>query len=440
MSPSEMDTPIPDYKKSLKSLVRGGVASVVVFLGSVGVWAGVTNLSGAVVAPGQFVVAGSVKKVQHPTGGIVGELRVRDGDYVEQDAVLVRLDDTVTRANLEMILKQLDELTARRARLEAERDRRALVVLSEEISRGREDAIALLLKSESNLFDARRSAREGKRAQLVKRISQLQDEIKGLQSQQASRDRQEHLIEAELGSIRNLFAKNLVPLTRKNALERDAANLDGQEGQLLASVAQAQGKIAETQLQLNQIDEDLQEEVAKELREIQAKFAELIERKVAADDQLKRVEIRAPSSGYVHQLAVHTVGGVITPAEPAMLIVPEKEMLQLDVRIAPHDIDQISLGQPVKVRVLAFNQRTTPELDGVVSRISADSSLDQQKGMTYFTVRVAIAEGQERLLGRGHRLAAGMQAEVFVKTEDRTPFQFIVKPLGDQISRAFRER
>jgi HlyD family secretion protein len=206
----------------------------------------------------------------------------------------------------------------------------------------------------------------------------------------------------------------------------------------VAAVAQAEGKIAETSLQIIQVDEEARAEVMKELREIQGRLAELVERRIAAEDQLKRIDIRAPSAGYVHQLAVHTVGGVITPAEPAMLIVPINEALNLEAKVMPNDIDQLAIGQRATVRVHASNARTTPEIFGTLTRISADVTKDPQMGYTYYTIRVAIPAEELRRLG-GLRLVAGMQAEVYVQTHDRTPFQYLIKPLEDQIARAFRE-
>jgi HlyD family secretion protein len=428
------------FGRSLRGLALAGGVSIALFAGTVGVWAVATTLSGAVVASGQFVVDGNVKKVQHATGGIVGELRVREGERVEQDQVVIRLDDTLTRANLQVVTKQLDELAARRGRVEAERSGKdAITIATELATRRHEPEIAELIGAEESLFEARRAARDGQKAQLNQRIGQLHDEIAGLKAQQAGRDQQATLIEEELGGVRGLYAKNLVSLSRKTQLEREAANLEGQRGQLIAALAQAEGKIAETKLQIIQIDATLREEAMKELREIQGKSAELVERRIAAQDQMKRIEIRSPSAGFVHQLAVHTVGGVISPAEPAMLIVPAEDSLQVEARINPPDIDQIALGQEARIKIHAFNQRTTPELTGKVSRISADTSRDQQTGATFYTIRVTLPAAEFARLGQS-RVSAGMQAEVFVRTEDRTPFEYIVKPLKDQIARAFRER
>jgi HlyD family secretion protein len=309
-----------DHKRNLRNLGVWGLTAIGLFSATVGAWSVATTISGAVVAPGQFVVDGNVKKVQHPTGGIVGQLLVREGDWVEKGDLLIRLDETQLRSSLQMVTKQLDEFAARSTRLRAERDGLERVPVAAELrDRQSETAVRELVASENTLFEARRVAREGQRLQLRKRIDQLQNEIDGVTAQQLARDRQAVLIAKELESVLGLFSKNLVPLTRKNALEREVAALDGQKGQLIATVAQAEGKIAETRLQIQQIDDILREESVKELRDIEAKTAELTERRIAAEDQLKRVEIRAPTAGQVHQLAVHTVGGVISAAEPACL-------------------------------------------------------------------------------------------------------------------------
>lgn len=429
-----------EARRALRRLTVAGGTAIALFAGTVGVWAVTTRLSGAVVASGQFVVDGNVKTVQHPTGGIVGALAVAEGDRVERGAVLIRLDDTLPRANLQMVSQQLDELAARRARLRAERDGGESLDLADAFGgAGAGPERAGLIAAEQRLFAARRAAREGQKEQLEKRIGQLRDEIVGLRAQQAAGERQSVLIAEELKGVRDLYAKNLVSISRKAVLEREAADLDGQKGRLVAQVAQAEGRIAETRLQIIQIDAGLREEVMSDLQDVESKLAELTERRVTAQDQLRRIEIRAPVSGHVHQLAVHTVGGVLTPAEPAMLIVPAGEALQVEARVSPMDIDQIAPGQAAHVRVRAFNQRTTPELVGTVARMAPDTSRDPQTGAVFYTIRVAVAADELARLSP-HGVAAGMQADVFVKTLDRSPLEYLVKPLRDQIAKAFRER
>ena len=427
------------HQQVLRRSSIAGVAMIALFGGTFGLWAGTTTLSGAVIAGGQFVVDTSIKKVQHATGGIVGELKVRDGDRVQAGDLLVRLDETLTRANLQVVSKQLDEYLGRQVRLEAERDGASEIQLPPEFAhRLAEPAIQKIVNSERTLFEARRAAREAQKDQLKKRIAQSRDEISGLRAQQDAKAREAALIVEELKGVRELYQKNLVQLPRLNALERDAASIEGQRGQLVAGVAQAESRIAETSFQIIQIDEQMRAEAMQELRDIQGKVAEYTERRVAAEDQLKRVDIRAPSPGYVHQLAVHTVGGVISPAEPVMYIVPVNESLDLEARVLPNEIDQVVIGQAATVRVHASNQRTTPDLHGSVTRISADISRDQQTGTPFYTIRVGLPPEEIKRLGQ-LKLIAGMQAEVFVQVNERTPFEYFFKPMQEQIGRAFRE-
>jgi HlyD family secretion protein len=340
---------------------------------------------------------------------------------------------------MQVVTKQLDEYLGRQARLEAERDGTATIEMPAEFAaRLNEPAVQKIVSSERTLFIARGASREAQKDQLKKRIAQSQDEIVGLRAQQTAKAREAELIVGELKAVRDLYEKNLVPITRLNALERDAASIEGQRGQLIAAVAQAESRIAETQFQIIQIDEQMRAEAMQELREIQGKIAEYTERRVAAEDQLKRIDIRAPSDGYVHQLNVHTIGGVISPAEPVMNIVPINDKLELEAKVLPHEIDQVKLGQKSTVKVHAANARMVPDLHGSVSRISADVSRDQQTGTTFYTIRVALPQDEIKKLENIH-LIAGMQAEVFVEVNQRTPFEYFFKPMQEQIARAFRE-
>ena len=418
------------------------VAAVVVSILLVGVggWGATAVISGAVVASGSLVVDSNVKKVQHLTGGIVGELRVRDGDRVRAGDIVVRLDETVTRANLAIVSKGLDELMARKARLESERDGADTIIFPAQLLAGADDPDrAAAMDSERKLFNLRKTARSGQKAQLRERIAQLQEEITGLTAQQNSKVKEIGFIERELAGVRELWKQNLVQLTRLTALEREATRLDGERGQLIAAAAQAKGKIAETSLQILQIDQDIASDVAKELREVDGKIGEFIERKVAAEDQLKRIDIRAPQDGTVFQLAVHTVGGVITAGDPIMLIVPEADNLSVEAKVNPQDIDQLQLNQKAILRFTAFNVRTTPEIEGIVTRISADTSSDQRTGQSYYTIRIAMAADQLERLG-DVKLLPGMPVEAFVQTGDRTMLSYLIKPLHDQFMRAFREK
>lgn len=427
--------------ESIQRHVVAGLTVVIILVGGVGGWAATTELSGALIAPGSIVVDSNVKKVQHPTGGVVGEVRVRDGDRVKAGDIVVRLDETVTRANLAIVTKGLDELYARKARLSAERDNADTPAFPESLlAREKDDAdLAATLASERKLFELRRSARSGQKSQLRQRVGQLQEEIKGLAAQQNAKDKEVSLIERELNGVRDLFQKNLIPITRLTQLEREATRLDGERGQLIASTAQAKGKIAELELQILQIDQDLSSEVAKEMREVDAKVGEFVERKVTAEDQLKRIDIRAPQDGMVFQSNVHTVGGVITAGDAIMLIVPDADKLAVEAKVNPQDIDQLGIGQKAMLRFTTFNQRTTPEIQGIVTRISADISTDQRTGLNYYTVRLGMAPEEIARLGEV-RLVPGMPVETFVQTDTRTVISYLVKPLYDQLTRAFREK
>jgi HlyD family secretion protein len=427
-------------RRSMRRHLLVAVVVVSILIVGVGGWGATAVISGAVVASGSLVVDSNVKKVQHLTGGIVGELRVRDGDRVRAGDIVVRLDETVTRANLAIVTKGLDELTARKARLESERDGSDTIIFPAQLLAGAGDPDrAAAMDSERKLFNLRRTARNGQKAQLKERIAQLQEEITGLTAQQNSKTKETALIERELAGVRELWKQNLVQLNRLTALEREATRLDGERGQLIAAAAQAKGKIAETSLQILQIDQDIASDVAKELREVDGKIGEFIERKVAAEDQLKRIDIRAPQDGTVFQSAVHTVGGVITASDPIMLIVPEADNLSVEVKVNPQDIDQLQLNQKAILRFTAFNVRTTPEIEGTVTRISADTSTDQRTGQSYYTIRIAMAADQIERLG-DVKLLPGMPVEAFVQTGDRTMWSYLMKPLHDQFVRAFREK
>jgi HlyD family secretion protein len=401
-------------------------------------------LAGAVVVPGNLVVQSNVKTIQHPTGGVVAEIKVHDGMHVEAGDLLVRLDATQTQANLQMVSKQLDELRARISRLIAERDGLDRPEIPAELAaRSGEDNVRSLLTSENSLFKARFNARKSQKDLLQSRVAQLSEEISGLDAQVDSKAKQLELIAGELTGVQDLYDKHLVPLTRLTTLQREAARIEGERGQLISAIAETKSKIGEAQLQIVRIDQDFRTEVVKELGETQGKEAELVERGVAAKDQLDRIEIRAPTSGVIHQLSTHTIGGVIRASDSIMEVVPDSDELLVETRLQPNDIDQVRLGQKAFVRFSAFNQRTTPQLTGTVAYVSATTSHDQaaQGGVqgSFFTVRVVLADEERRRLG-SLQLVPGMPAEVFMQTGSRTMMSYLLKPITDQMQRAFVEQ
>jgi HlyD family secretion protein len=428
----------PSLRAARRPLAMGFAAAALLVVG-VGGWAATSEISGAVIAAGKLVVDSNVKKVQHPTGGVVGELLAKDGDRVRQGDVVVRLDATQARTSLAIVTKALDEMEARQARLLAERDGAGKVTFPADlVARDQEPDVVQAMQSEQRLFELRRSARNGQKAQLLEQIDQLDQQIAGTDEQIAAKTKETDWNRQELDGVRGLWKQNLVPFSRVTTLERDAARLLGERGALAASVAQAKGRISEIRLKILQIDEDLRTEVGKELAEIRAKRAELSERRVAAEDQLKRVDLVAPQDGKVFQRTVHTVGGVVQAGDPVMLIVPEDDSLVVEARVPAHEIDQVHVGQKAVLHFSAL-QRMTPELDGEVVHVAADATQDDRTGEHYYVARVRVRDGELARLD-GQSLRAGMPVEVFIQTEPRTVASFLVKPLGDQVARAFRGR
>jgi HlyD family secretion protein len=427
-------------RSSIKLHLIVGLAVVIVLAGGLGGWASTAEISGALIAPGSIVVESNVKKVQHPTGGVVGEVLARDGDLVKAGDVLVRLDDTVTKASLAIVTKNLDGLLARAARLQAEQQGLDKVTFPAALlDRASDPDVKNIIASETKLFEVRTTGRTGQKAQLRERITQLNEEIAGLSAQEKAKDQEIALVEKELQGVRTLYDQHLVQISRMTTLERDAARLNGERAQFIASRAQAKGKITETELQIIQVDKDLVSDVSKDLRETNDKIGEFVERKVTAEDQLRRTDIRAPQDGMVLQSTVHTVGGVITAGDAIMMIVPQSDDLQVEAKVNPQDIDKLQIGQKTLLRLSAFNQRTTPELNGVVSRVSPDVTTDQRTGQSYYTIRVTMPPAEIARLGEV-KLIPGMPVEAFVQTGDRTMMSYLVKPLSDQLMRAFREK
>ena len=427
-------------RSAIRKLNVIGAALVVAFVGCIGGWAAVSELAGAVIASGTVTVKSSVKKVQHPTGGVVKELLVRNGSVVTEGQVLVRLDDTVARATLGVVRSQLDESSARHARLVAERDDADTVTFPLDLlARIGESNVENAIHGEEKLFESRKAARAGQRSQLRERIAQSNEEVRGLTAQQQAKEGEIKLISEELVGVSDLYKKNLVSISRYMALQRERTRLDGDRGQFIAEIARARARISETELQIIQLDEEFRGGVLKDLRETQGKIAELVERMVAADDQLQRVDIRAPHAGIVNLLTVHTVGGVIGNGETIMQIVPQGEELIVETKVAPQDIDQIELGGQAVVRIVAGNQRTMPEVNGIVTHVPADLTREQPHLPAYYLVHASLPKAEVDRLG-DFRLVPGMPAEVFIQTYARTPLQYLIKPLRDQVARTFRER
>lgn len=425
--------------RSLRHHLIAGTAVIAVMFGGIGVWAGTSELSGAVVAPGVLVVDGKAKKVQHLSGGIVERIFVGEGQRVEAGATVIRLDATIARANLAAIAKSLNQLYARQARLNAERGGESGVIVPHVLElRLPPDGLEQTMANERQLLTERIASREGQKGRLGEQIEQLRQEIIGLDVQQRAKSEEMDLIAKELEGQRTLFDKGLTSLTRVNNLDRTVARLNGERGQILASIASASGKISETELELLQIERTMRSEVATEIRDVENKIADLLEQETKAADQLKHIDILAPIAGIVHELSVHTVGGVIGPAEVLMEIVPIDSDLTVDIRIAPQHIDQVALDKPARLRLTAFNRSSTPELKGIVTRISADLETEADGKTAFYRAAVSIPKPEAARLN-GIHLQPGMPVETFIQTDTRTAISYLIKPLLDHAHRAFRE-
>jgi HlyD family secretion protein len=417
-----------------------GMVAALVLVGGVGTLSGATVLAGAVIAHGTLAVSSNVKQVQHLDGGIVSEIKVREGDAVEAGDTLIRLDPVIARAGLAIIRADLDQNAARRARLVAERDGAAEIAFPQDMmTRAASDAaVADMLASEQRLFIARREARAGNVAQLRERGEQLRQEIDGLQAQLTAKLREITLIDQELDGTRKLWERQLMPIQRVTAIEREAARVGGERGSLLAAIARARAGIAETELQVLQIDQDLRSEVTRDIREAEGNLSALGEKRLASEETLRRLDIRAPQSGIVHELAVQTIGGVVPPGGVLMRIVPQDESLRIDARVSPDQVDQLFVGQDAVVSLSAFDRSTTPEVRAKVGLVSPNLTVDQKSGQSFYLVQLELLDGELDRLG-DLKLIPGMPAECFIRTSDRTMLSYVTKPLMDQLNRSFRE-
>lgn len=428
----------PDQSYRLAPLVITGFCLGVFLIVGVGGWAMTARLTGAVIATGTVSVDQNLKSVQHRDGGIVADIAVREGDVVEYDQVLIRLEDTQTRAELSIVEAQLVELLARRARLLAERDGLAEIVFPADLERS-SPMVADLINGATRLFEGQRAMRESQRQQLQLGITQIGDEIDGLLAQRRSKADEVALTTAEQARVVELTDRRLTDVSRLYSVNREATQLLGQLGEIDAEIARARTRISEINLQIIAIDETSRTEAQRELSLVETRIAELQDRKLAIDDRLSRTSIRAPISGVVNELGIHTIGGVVSPAAILVTIVPADAKLWVETRIPPISIDQVALGQPARLRFSAFNHRTTPELAGEVIHVSAATTEDTGTGETYYLVRIGVDEESLSQLG-DQPLVPGMPVEVYLTTEERTALSYLMKPVTDQFSRALRER
>ena len=397
------------------------------------------EINGAVVASGIVIVKTYGKHIQHPDGGIISEILVEDGSEVKEGDVLLRLDDTIVRVDLEIVSNSISKFEARKARLEAERDHLVQITFPEHLL-GLKDrvGIAQLLRSETDYFNFRRSNLASKVDQLRERIRQLREEIVGHEAQKRSKDEQFSFTVIELDGVKHLVEEGHAPLTRQLALDKSRADFEGQAGELVAKIAQCRGRIAEVELAIVETNETFQTDAIRDLRDVDGQLNELRERQTAAEDKLKRIEIRSPRFGIVHDLGVHTIGGVIKAAEKIMTIVPKEEDLVIEAKVSVDDIDQVQLDQDSYVRFTSLNRKRTPELTGKVSIVGADSLQDQYTKRYYYPVRITFSETEFAEL-YDIKARPGMLAEVHIRTDERNVLSYLLKPLADEFRRALIE-
>lgn len=417
-----------------------GLLMVAILLGGVGGWAALAPLDGAVVAPAVVTVESHRKTVQHREGGIVREVLVREGDAVRQGDLLVRLDDIEPRAGLAILEGKLVALRSREARLIAERSGAGEVRMPADLLLriATEPMVAAAIEAERLVFEARKASREGEIGLLQQRILAFEEEIRGTELQARSKRRQQVLIEEELEGVRHLYDKGYAPRTRLLALEREAERLGGEIGAHRSEAARARSAILEIKLHILQIEKTFREQVAQELRDIQAEIARATEERRTALDAFERTQIRAPQSGYVVGLSVHTIGGVIGAGQPIMDIVPATDRLMLEAQVAPQDIDKVAAGQEVLVTFSALDRNDTPEVMGSVRTVSADRLVSADGITPYYLARIGIEEGELASL-EDLVLLPGMPAEAFIKTGRRTALSYLLKPISDSLHRAIRD-
>lgn len=417
-----------------------GYIAIAVLVGGFGAWAAFSNIAGAVVASGQIEVDRNRQAVQHPQGGVVLTLDVIEGQRVAEGEVLMRLDPSTIHSNLAVIRAQLNEWRARQARLEAERDLATRIAFPSDLleTAATDPDLADVLEGQRNLFAARAETLAQEVDQLGRRADQIRAQIDGFTAQdQALRD-QRSLVLAELENVQNLVERGLSEASRALTLQREAARLLGSIGEIEAASAEAEGRITEIELQVLQQQTARREEAIAELREVRVQQAELIERERVLERQLEDSEIRAPVAGVVYGLAVFGTRSVVQAAEPVLYLVPQDRPLVISTRIAPTDVDEVFVGQAVTLRFPAFDMRTTPELFGLVRQVSADAFVDGASGASFYEAEIVLNEGEVSRLG-GETLLPGMPVEAFIRTEDRTPLAYLLRPLTDYFNRAFRE-
>lgn len=433
-----LDDPSASWGSSAPWVKLGHRAALLMFGGLI-VVSLLVSISGAVLAPGTVTVEGNYKTIQHFDGGIVSRILVKNGDLVKRGDELVRLESTTAQANLAIINARVRDFAIQLARLTAERDRKPSFELPETVRPFASDPqVRDILDSQRALFDARRASHLGEQSVLRQRLEQVQAEISGQERELVSRRRQLALANKELADVEPLFAKGFANQQRLGNLQREQARLEGDIGRLVADIARSKGAIAEAELKIAQSEKEYTQSIVDEMRKVQAQLSEADEQRKTTADKLDRIVLRAPDSGRVHALAVHTEGGVVQPGTPILQIIPDSGRLVIEAQVQPQDIDKVRQGLTAGIRFPAFDAKSTPRLSGSVSTVSA-AELTAKDGKSYFTARIEIPQSELNRIASAHRLVPGMPAEVYIETASRSVLSYFIKPLVDAMSRSFRD-
>ena len=437
------DRMLPGQVESLGKAIRGpfllGCGIIAICVGGLGVWASGAPLAGAAIASGQVTVESNRKTVQHLEGGIVREILVSDGDHVKAGDVLVRLDPTRARTVLEGLQGRYYAALAREARLIAEREGASDIAFPAELLQAHHPAAREAMLGQRRIYDSRNTWIQGQVAILQQQIAQLREEIAALEAQVRSETRQAELIGEEMDGVQSLVDKGLERRPRLLALQRSAEEITGRRSDHIGQIARAQQKIGEADLQITNLQNQRIDEVMRDLRTVQDDLFDLREKLVAARDVLDRVDVRAPRDGIVVNRRVHTIGGIVGAGEAILDIVPQSDELLIDAHVRMDDIDIVRPGLHAQIRLVAYKQRWTPTVGGVVHTVSADRLRDDRTGESYFIARVEVDREDLKKLPQVE-LYPGMPADVLIMTAPRTALDYLLSPITTSLAMAFREQ
>ncbi len=431
---------VPKDRWRIGSLLFIGYGTLAALVIGLGAWGYFSRISGAVIAPGTVQIQGNRQVVQHPNGGVIAAIHIRDGDSVEAGEVLVELDGDALRSELEILDGQWFEILARKSRLQAERDLAETISFDPELvaKAATTPALADLMAAQQQQFDARRKVQKEEIDQMVERETQIVKQIEGLESLQDATRQQIDLLSQEIDGQQTLLSQGLTQLTRVLTPQRELARLQGTDGQVQSAIAENRGKIAETGIERVRLTSKTQETAIDELRDLEFREIELREKRLSLTQQIERLQLRAPVAGVIYGNTADTLRAVIRPADPVLYIVPTDAELVVRAEIETQNINKVHLGQTATLRYSAFDARTTPEVEGHVTAVSADAFQDQQTGRKYYRADISIdAEARDQLAGLV--ILPGMPVEAFITTEERSPLAYLVKPMTDYFTKAFRE-